>query len=416
MKIIIWGTGNHCDDRLHCYPSIIENVECFVDSCVENGSQGKFYDKPVYNPDVIRETDFDLLLIAVVNQREVILKECYDRYNLDENCIKTIDRYITEKLIDGTFEPGEICLEASTVCQLNCVECYMRKGNYMNLGKGFLKFSDFKKVIDNNPQIHQIELANSGEVFLNPELPKIIIYAYEHNVRLSAWDGVNFNSVSDEVLELLVKTGFRVVTVALDGATQEVYSLYRRNGDFDRVINNIKKLNAYKEKYKSKFPLLNWQYVIMKTNDSEEQLLSARKLADELGMNIKYKLDWTYEYVPKDAAMVKRITGLEYITRRDYDAENKQKCETACMQLFTRPQFNWDGRMFGCKCNSVMSFEENIFNEKLSDIMKSNDFVCARKMITGKAYDSETKVPCTVCKFWKTIEENQSWIGAADNF
>ena len=57
---------------------------------------------------------------------------------------------------------------------------------------------------DINSNILSIELSNWGEIFLNPELKEIIKYAYSKKIGLFADNGVNFNNVSDEVLECLI--------------------------------------------------------------------------------------------------------------------------------------------------------------------------------------------------------------------
>jgi hypothetical protein len=71
--------------------------------------------------------------------------------------------------------PKMVRIEASTLCQLNCKDCYMRKSDSGALGKGYLKFSDFKNFIKNNKFVKSIELSNSGEIFLNPDLIHILI-------------------------------------------------------------------------------------------------------------------------------------------------------------------------------------------------------------------------------------------------
>jgi hypothetical protein len=100
------------------------------------------------------------------------------------------------------------------LCQLKCPVCIHARGESGPLGKGYLKFKDFKKFVDTYPEFKQMELSNYGEMFLNPELSDIIKYAYEKNIRLYADNGVNMNTVSQEVLEGLVKYKFRRLTVS----------------------------------------------------------------------------------------------------------------------------------------------------------------------------------------------------------
>lgn len=143
--------------------------------------------------------------------------------------------------------PENIRIDASTICQLKCEGCYFQKSDYQGLGPGFLRVDDFEKVLIDNPQIKRVELSNYGEIFLNPELISIMKCAHERSVALEAAMGVNFNTVTREQLEALVKYRFAFISVSIDGASQQSYSKYRRGGDFDTVIENIKELQALKK-------------------------------------------------------------------------------------------------------------------------------------------------------------------------
>jgi hypothetical protein len=73
------------------------------------------------------------------------------------------------------INPKNIRSEASTVCQLRCVSYPTAQGNIKkDIGSDFLKFNDFKRLVNANPWIQKIELSNFGEIFLNPEICKII--------------------------------------------------------------------------------------------------------------------------------------------------------------------------------------------------------------------------------------------------
>ena len=167
--------------------------------------------------------------------------------------------------------PKRIRLEACSLCQLNCPACWVRLEEEKikkEEGFGYLKFKDFKNLVDDNPEIEEIELSNSGEIFLNPELDKIIKYAYEKKVNLFANNGVNLNTLSDEMAETLVKYNFCAMSVSIDGATPDVYKIYRRGGDLNNVIANIKKINKYKKKYNSENPKLVYKFIIFNLKQS----------------------------------------------------------------------------------------------------------------------------------------------------
>ena len=108
------------------------------------------------------------------------------------------------------IESRKICIDASTICQLRCPSCPTATGETdKGIGRGFLRFEDFKEIVERNPQIYSIELSNWGEIFLNKELGRIIEYAYMHNIALSAVNGANINNVTEDTLEALVKYKFR---------------------------------------------------------------------------------------------------------------------------------------------------------------------------------------------------------------
>jgi hypothetical protein len=62
---------------------------------------------------------------------------------------------------------NSIRIDVSSLCQLNCPVCStwnIRK----KVGKGYLKFKDFKNFVDKHPNFKFFKLSNSGEIFLNP--------------------------------------------------------------------------------------------------------------------------------------------------------------------------------------------------------------------------------------------------------
>ena len=148
--------------------------------------------------------------------------------------------------------PRNLRLECSSHCQLRCPSCPTTTGHiHPVIGSGFLKFDDFKKLVDENTFIRSIELSNYGEIFLNPDFIKILEYSYKHGIRLSANNGVNLNGIKEEIPEALVKYEFRSISCSIDGTSQETYKIYRVRGNFDNVIHNIKKINYYKNLYNS---------------------------------------------------------------------------------------------------------------------------------------------------------------------
>ena len=94
------------------------------------------------------------------------------------------------------MKPVRIRLEASSVCQLRCPVCPtgQRKTGDSVCGSGLLSFADFKRLLDQNRFVREVELSNWGEVFLNRDLLAILEYACLRDVKITISNGREFES------------------------------------------------------------------------------------------------------------------------------------------------------------------------------------------------------------------------------
>jgi len=367
-------------------------------------SSSSIFNLSMRNIGKIKGTPNDVLkdrYINLVNNLLKYLPVANDSLNLQQG--------VKEKTTDLLKYVG---IDASTICQLRCKSCSFQKKNYHYLGRGFLTFANFKVFLDNNNYIKGIELSNYGEIFLNPELEDIIRYAFEKGVKLYALNGVNFNTVTDEVIEALVKYQFESISFSIDGACQEIYSIYRINGNFDTVINNIQRLNEYKLKYQSLFPKLKWQYVIMEHNEND--VIKAKKMAQELGMELCFKLTWVKGYIPKNVEMLRKETGLEYFNRETVlkGTGKPYRNYYQCRKLYNNPNINWDGRLLGCSCNVSVDFGVNVFEIGLAEALNSPNYRYAKDMLRGKVGVPENakNIPCINCYSYKLMCETGTFL------
>jgi MoaA/NifB/PqqE/SkfB family radical SAM enzyme/quercetin dioxygenase-like cupin family protein len=315
---------------------------------------------------------------------------------------------------NNIIEPRSIRLEASTVCQLKCPSCPNASGDIArNLGSGFLRFEDFKDIIDRNPRVSHIELSNWGEIFLNRDLVPMMRYAHRNNVTLSASNGANLNNVTEEVLEALVKYRFTSITCSIDGASAKTYSVYRVSGDFARVLNNIRTINRYKLLYKSPYPALKWLYVAFGHN--EHEISSARRMAVDLNMEFTLKLSWEdlygHPFSPiKDAELIRREAAVGAANRQEYRKkyDKEYALRACCSYMWKMPQINYDGRVLGCPVNYWGDYG-NAFQEGLMEALNSERIQYVRDMLMGKE-EMEKGTPCATCASYKRMKENRSWL------
>ncbi len=306
--------------------------------------------------------------------------------------------------------PQVIRLDLSTHCQLKCPSCPTAQGLIKEqLGAGFVSFENFKKIIADNPEVMSIELSNWGEVLLNPQLPEMLAYAYEKNVLITIGNGANLNTAKPDLLEAIVKYQVREITCSIDGASQETYSQYRIGGNFERVIKNIKIINQFKQKYKTNFPILLWQFVVFGHN--EHEIPKARQLSQQLNMEFYVKLSWDEEISPlKQPEKIRSEVQSQVISQREFLQKYQRDYmnENFCKQMFLSPQINWDGRILGCCINSWGDYG-NAFEEPLKQALNKSKLRYARQMLLGKVPDKED-IPCSRCYVYRNMKQNNTYL------
>lgn len=415
-KLVIFGTGKTCSDFLSKFKV---NVEYFLDNDKSRWNESVF-GRVIHNPEILYKEKLDNIFIFVASMYySEISRQLEDmglvediHFNSTYDIEKSVEfkKYFHKDIISGNeyVFPRKMRLEASTVCQLSCPACPAGGQIRQIIGNGFLKFENFRNLIDRNPWIKEIELSSKGEIFLNPEILKIIEYSYLKDIQLTADSGVNLNTVSEEVLEGLVKYKFKNIVCSIDGASNDTYALYRVNGNYDKVISNIKRINEYKRLYNSEYPYLNWQFIIFGHN--EHEIRKARELAEKLNMIFTIKLNYSSFSPIRNIELVREQLDEDFaITRQEYNDKNNEDYECACYQLWKEPQINWNGELLGCCVNCYDDFGVNVFNYDLLEAINSDNMLYARKMLSGKA-PGKDGIPCSKCFTYLKMKENQTWI------
>ncbi len=407
---LIYGIQGEIERWYGALPQLKEKIGACIDP---KGKGGWFNDHAVFSPEVLTNRIFDdfYVVVAVDEDFETVCTKLETEYGISKDRVLRLRSWIAGLLENEKMKlrPVEVRLEASTLCQLNCTGCFMRKFDNGTLGSGSLSLEDFGNFIRINPYLRHIEFSNSGEPFLNPDICSILKICHDLQIETTFSNGCNFNMVSEEVLESIVKYGVKHMSISIDGASQEIYSIYRRNGNYDRVIDNIRKLNKLKKEYQTEYPYLQWQFILMTHNECD--IKKAKQVAGELGMEIRYKLDWTPGYSPADPDMVMSETGLSVFSRTEILQKTGKLYLDLCSETFFSPQLNWDGRLLGC-CSAFRSdWGVNCFRDYAYSLERSVNDEIYRKgiiaLLSGGA-DGEgmpENVPCTICGTWKLINK-----------
>ena len=401
-KVIYYGTGRVLNRLSRHFYDLFAYAEKVVDRSPRKNYLGGDSVPLVALGDMSPSAFAGRTVVMTIKNREEASRTLNEQYGVPYEKIIPIQDWIVyllrQRLI--IIRSHSVRIEVCSLCQLNCRDCYMRHGTDKIMGLGYMPVDKFNSILEENPYIDECELSNNGEVFLHPYLHDILRIAREHGVSVWMKNGVNMNTVNENVLEELVSGNVKEILVSIDGASDDTYPVYRRNGSFSKVISNIKKINELKKERNIEYPKLMWQFVMMKHNVHEIQ--KARELASELGMGIVYKRSWN----PSEAEAVDRMLAQNSLTLDSRNSFPSQSTEDQsklpvyeihyCNDMIFTPQINWDGRILGCCSNIFKGWNGNVFRDGLIASVNADDYINAViDLMDNNSPDEDN--PCALC-------------------
>jgi len=167
--------------------------------------------------------------------------------------------------------------EITSKCNLNCIHC--RSASDMSSHEGKFDFNKCTKFIDvissfASPAV----VLTGGEPLLRKDVFDIASYGNKKGLRMCI--ATNGMLVDDEICVNIKKSGIKIVSLSLDGSTNEIHDNFRRQkGSFSGVL----KATEYFNKHKIPF-IINSSFTKRNQNDIE----NIYKLSKELGAKAWY--------------------------------------------------------------------------------------------------------------------------------
>lgn len=344
--------------------------------------------------------DFDLLkkIAADNNFFEHLNKYALPTLNLVKiknfliSCIekkKNLTRLISK--------PYHVVVDPTNACNLGCPLCPTGVGESQRI-KGILKFDQFKKIIDEvESYCIELHLYNWGEPTLNKHLIEMINYANSKNI----WTRISSNlslKYKNDYLEKLLNSGLSLLHVDVDGIDQEVYSKYRKKGDLNIVIDNLRKIKEIKMKNNLKEPIIELAMLAMKQN--EHQHKDFFKFAKELNAD-EVKIDKIQHNPNMDEGWLPTNPELIYKTYEGGEAHSHSSTENTinqCHWPWSGIVINWDGGTNPCCIiDDPKSDFGNIKNSSIQNIWNNTKYVSSRSEFGDKKEIKENTI-CNICK------------------
>jgi len=287
-------------------------------------------------------------------------------------------------------KPFSLVLDTSSLCNLECVWC--PTGQRRNTREQCIMPYDkvIKIFAKLGPYLKKVMLCNWGEPFLNKDLIKEISFIknkYDFHLIVSS----NLNTeLSQEQANDLIASGLDILICSIDGATQETYEKYRRNGNLSIVFKNLKLLTKAKKENHKDSPFIIWQYLVFKHN--EQELDMAKKIATDIGVDdINFMKPWC----PED--WISTLPEYSNYTINENDKKEYKQLSKHCYCLWTTIVINANGSVSPC-CSVEDEKNDfgNFFNQSLFKLWNNKNYQAARKFNITKEKSNITNI-CTIC-------------------
>ncbi len=180
--------------------------------------------------------------------------------------------------------PVSLMFDPSNACQLRCPGCVHSETAVARHGfdwpKGMAKLDQFERLMRwVGPFAFNVVYFNYGEPLLHKDIAEFL--RISNGYGLSSTFSTNLSLPLDA--ERFVAAAPDYVILSIDGTTQDVYSFYRRRGNLELVLDNVRRLVEARRRLGRNRPFLSWRFFTFEHN--VHQVDDAIALARRLGVD-----------------------------------------------------------------------------------------------------------------------------------
>lgn len=308
MLLPLMTLDKYCWSWERIYLKANGRVPCCCDSGEIHTIIHKDLGQVDFVPDVLNSLEMREMRLSFLERNQQYIKQCQDcccyqqqnkpknsRY-LDSEIATDIEKKVlhaqfrmkqvtlSRRWVYGSIDRiSEMQVEPSFPCNLKCPGCLHGKHQdplSTEAPPYILPLEWFVKIIESIQshavRLERIAFVGRGEPTMNKNLPQFIQTALSNIPGIvMSMDTNATHQFKDDYLSLTW------INCSIDGSTSDSYLKYRRNGDFQKTIEFMRKA-AKRKKELRKQCTIRWKYILFSTNDSELLLDHAQTLANEL--------------------------------------------------------------------------------------------------------------------------------------
>jgi Radical SAM superfamily/Iron-sulfur cluster-binding domain len=211
--------------------------------------------------------------------------------------------------LDVPSLPSRLYIECTAACNISCDQacCAPETGITRTRKAGMLDFDLFRRVVDEaGPSLVRIDFFNYGEAFLHKRAIEMCEYIKSRFPQIYLYTSTNGLAFNEDQVRRLVHSGIDEVTFSIDGATQASYVVYRKRGNLDKALANLRAAVDEKQRAARDVPFINWRYILFGHNDSDAEMQLARTIAADVGVD---RLCWELTDHPENMFSRRFLAG-----------------------------------------------------------------------------------------------------------
>lgn len=284
------------------------------------------------------------------------------------------DVFPTTKELDGY--PPCVQIEPTSICNFRCVFCFqtdplltLRKHGHA----GQMSVDLFKQIVDQiEGHVEFVTLASRGEPLLTKGIEQMLAYASGKFLGLKM--NTNATFLDESKAHAILQAEPNTLVFSADAADAETYAQLRVNGDFERVMGNIRQFMAIKER----------DYPESRVITRVSGVAFDRERQDHK----KIESFW--------GEFVDQVAFVDYNPWENAYENAPNHIEEPCSDLWRRAFVWWDAKMNPCDVDyrSFLS-PGSVDSETVSDIWMGKGYTTLREKHLER--ERQSLVPCRGC-------------------
>lgn len=289
--------------------------------------------------------------------------------------------------------PISMAIEPTTACNLRCPECPSGLRSFSR-PTGKLDTSLFNKIMaDVSDHLLYLTFYFQGEPYLNPQFLDMVAIASRHKVYTTTSTNAHF--LDDANAKKTVESGLNRLIISIDGASQETYESYRKEGDLTKVLEGTQNILKWRKKLKKRGPKVVWQFLVVKPN--EHEIPKIKQLAKQYGVDkVAFKTAQIYDYINGSDLIPTINKYSRYQMNKDGTYRIKNKLENKCWKMWQSCVITWDGKVIPCCFDKDASHSMgNVSQNTFESIWFSKPYDQFRKSLLTSRSEIEICKNCT---------------------